>query len=475
MSFQKKPPVVTIMGHVDHGKTSLLDFIRKSKLASKEVGEITQAMAAYQIEHKGEKITFIDTPGHAAFSKMRSRGAKVADIVVLVVAANDGVMPQTKESLKIIKEAGVPFIVAINKIDLPEAGVDKVKTQLTENEVFVEGYGGETVAVPLSAKTGEGVDQLLEMILLTAEMEDLKADPEGEFKAEIIESKADKFCGAVASLIIENGTLKKGMEISADGVVAKVRMLKDDFGQPREKAFPGDPALVLGFSHVPQVGALVIAGGSGKVEEAGVAFAKASANPKEEGKLKIILKTDVTGSLEALLGCLPSEVQVVGQGIGEINESDILSAKNLHTEIYTFNLSTNGSVEKLAETEGVIIKDYKIIYDLIKDLEERVLKILTPTIDRKILGKAEIIAVFEMKGEKVAGAKVLEGKINKKGPVMLKRGETVIGEAKIASMREQKQDINEASAGMEFGLVLKEKVDFDKGDVILSYSLEEKQ
>ena len=474
MSLQKKPPVVAIMGHVDHGKTTLLDFIRKSKLAAKEVGEITQATAAYQIEHKGEKITFIDTPGHAAFSQMRRRGAKVADIVVLVVAANDGVMPQTKESIKIIKEAKVPFIVAINKIDLPEAAVDKVKTQLAEDEVLVEGYGGKVVAVPLSAKTGEGVDQLLEMILLTAEMEGLKADPEGEFKAEIIESKADKFCGSIASLMVENGTLKKGMEISADGVTAKVRMLKNDLGESIEKALPGDPALVLGFCHVPQVGALVITGGSDKTEEAGAAFAASLVNPKEESKLKIILKTDVAGSLEAILSCLPSEIEVVRQGIGEINESDVLSAKNLKAEIYTFNLSISGSVEELAETEGVKIKNYRIIYDLLKDLEGRVLKIIAPTIDRKILGKAEILAVFEMKGEKIAGAKVLEGKINKKGPVMIKRGEAVVGETKIVSMREQKQDINEAGAGMEFGLVFSGKVDFEKGDMVLSYSLEEK-
>ncbi len=216
MALQKKPPVVTIMGHVDHGKTTLLDFIRKTKLAAKEVGEITQTIGAYQIEFEDRKITFIDTPGHEVFREMRSRGARVADLVVLVVAANDGVMPQTKESIKIIQEAGVPFLVAINKIDLPDAMMEKIKTQLSEVEVFVEGYGGKIVALPISAKTGEGVDQLLEMILLTTDMEDLKADPEGNFEAFVIESKADKLCGSVVNLVIKNGSLKKGDEIDVD-------------------------------------------------------------------------------------------------------------------------------------------------------------------------------------------------------------------------------------------------------------------
>ncbi len=215
MALQKKPPVVTIMGHVDHGKTSLLDYIRKTKLAAREAGEITQATSAYQIKVGEEKITFIDTPGHQAFSQMRSRGAKIADIVVLVVAANDGVMEQTKESIKIIKEADVPFLVAVNKIDLPEASIDKVKTQLAEAEVYVEGFGGNIVAVPISAKTGEGIDQLLEMILLTAELENLQADPQGDFEAFVIESKADKRCGSVVSLIVKNGTLNKG-----DGILS---------------------------------------------------------------------------------------------------------------------------------------------------------------------------------------------------------------------------------------------------------------
>ncbi len=475
MSLQKKPPVVTIMGHVDHGKTTLLDYLRKTKLAAKEFGAITQAIGAYQIEYKGEKITFIDTPGHAAFSKMRGRGARIADIVVLVVAANDGVMPQTKESLKIIKETDVPFIVAINKIDLPEASVDKVKTELAENEVLVEGYGGKTVAVPLSAKTGEGVDQLLEMILLTAEIEGLKADPAGKFEAEVIESKADKFCGPVATLIIKNGSLKKGDQIAAAGALAKVKMLRDEWGKVREAAYPGEPVLVLGFYHLPPVGAVVTA--LGEAEAPSLTPSPAKLAPDQEAaepKLKIILKADVLGSLEALLGCLPSEIQVVEKGVGEISDSDVLLAKNWGADIYAFNLSARGDIKKLAETEKVKIKTYQTIYDLLKEAEERILKILEPTIDRKILGKAEIIATFEMKGEKIAGSRVLEGKINKSQPVILERGDKILTETKILSMKQQKQDVNEVAAGGELGMVLAGKVDFKPGDMILSYSLEEK-
>lgn len=474
MSLQKKPPVVTIMGHVDHGKTSLLDYIRKTKLVAKEFGEITQAIGAYQVEFKGEKITFIDTPGHAAFTKMRSRGASVADVIVLVIAANDGIMPQTRESLKIIKEANVPFIVAINKIDLSEALADKVKAQLAEDKVLVEGYGGKVVAVPISAKTGQGVDQLLEMILLTAEMENLQADPVGELKAEVIESKADKFCGSVATVIIKNGTLKRNDLISADGITAKVRMIKNEWGKPVEEALPGDPVLVLGFRSVPAVGAIV---SFGEKEMSGVktTIPKTKVDAEvEKKKLKIILKTDVTGSLEVLLGCLPEEVQVMGQGAGEINDSDVLLAKTLGAEIYTFNLPVSGNVAKLAETENVKVKEFKIIYDLLENLEERISKIMKPTVDQKILGKAEIIATFKMKGERIAGAKVLEGKINKKEPVIVERGTRVIAETKIVSLKQQKQDVNEVTSGSEFGVVFSGKVDFEKGDMILSASLEKK-
>ena len=476
MALQKKPPVVTIMGHIDHGKTSLLDFIRKSRMTAKEVGGITQSIGAYQIKLGEEKITFIDTPGHEAFREMRSRGAKVADLVVLVVAANDGVMPQTEESIKMIKEAKVPFLVALNKIDLPDSAPEKVKMQLAEKEVFVEGYGGTTVALPVSAKTGEGVDQLLEMILLMAEMENLQADPEGEFEAVVIESKADKLCGPLVNLIVKNGSLKKGDRIQAAGISAKVKMLRDEWGKPKPVALPADPVQVLGFSALPPVGSLVTSAvlvvTAGKEEPAGD-FSPVGQTREEgqgEGKvLKIILKTDVAGSLEAICSCLPEGIEIFTKGVGEITESDVLLAKTVGAEIYGFNLSLSPGIKKLAETEKVRIATYKIIYDLLRELSERVLHCQAP--ERRVLGKAEILAIFEIKGEKVAGGRVLEGKINKLNPVLLKRGEVEIAETKIVSLKEQKQDINEVEQGSEFGAIFADKLDFQVGDVLISYNL----
>lgn len=462
MSLQKKPPVVTIMGHVDHGKTTLLDFIRKTKLASKEFGEITQSIGAYQISIGNQKITFIDTPGHKAFSQMRCRGAQAADLIVLVVAANDGVMQQTKESIEIIKEAKIPFIVAINKIDLPEASVEPIKKQLSESQVFVEGYGGDVVTVPISAKTGEGVDQLLEMILLTAELQDLKADPQGIFEACVIESRADKFCGPLIDLIVKNGSLKKGDSIQIDGTIAKVKMLRDEWGKIKEIALPSDPVQVLGFSCLPKAGTKALE-----------KEAPAEKNSEENKKtLKIILKADVLGSLEAIFGCLPKEIEVVEKSSGEITQSDIMLAKTLRAEIYGFNTPISTNIVKLAETEKVSVKSYRIIYDLLKDLEER---LKAPAKDQKnytVLGKAEILAIFEMKGEKIAGGRVLEGKINKNSPVVVEREGVELGRVKIVSLKEQKQDINEAAAPSEFGAILTGKLDFREGDMLLSVSLE---
>ncbi len=471
MALQKKPPVVTIMGHVDHGKTSLLDYIRKTKVAAGEAGEITQAIGAYQVELSGQKITFIDTPGHEAFIKMRQRGAQVSDIVVLVVAANDGVMPQTKESIKIIKQAGVPFVVAISKIDLPDASIDKVKAQLAENEVFVEGYGGDTVVVPVSAKTGQGVDQLLEMIILTADMAGFQANPEAELKAVVIESKFDKLCGPTATLIVQNGQLREGTLLWVSGICSRTKMLKDYCGKLIQKAFPGDPVLVLGFSSLPSVGTEV---GSCQIElKQKQEVEKPKITDKQKPILKILLKADAFGSLEAVSGCLPDNIEVMEKSVGEIKESDVLLAKTLKAEIYGFNLPVSSSVEKLAQAEKVKVRTFNIIYDLLQNIEKRVLKLLSPDIDRKILGRAEILQVFEMKGQKIAGCRVTEGKINKSFPVSIKRKEEILSDVKIISLKEQKQDINEASEGTELGAVFNRKVDFLPGDVVISYSLEE--
>lgn len=473
MALQKKPPVVTIMGHVDHGKTSLLDFIRKTKVAAFEHGEITQAIGAYQIEIQNQKITFIDTPGHEAFMKMRQRGAAAADIVVLVVAATDGVMPQTKESIKIIKEVNVPFLLAINKIDLPEASIDKVKTQLAEAEVFIEGYGGDIVAVPISAKTGQGIDQLLEMILLTAEMADLKADIEAGLEAVVIESKFDKLIGAAATMIVKNGRIKKGDVVWIGGKSSKLRMLKNSQGKMISEALPGDPVLATGFDQLPPVGSVVSSKmiGEKKSEETGET--DKTVKLEEKPKFKIILKADVDGSLEAVFNSLSKNVEVLEKSVGEINQSDVLLAKTLNAEIFGFNIKSFPNIEKLAQSEKVKIRTYDIIYDLLQDIEKKATKFLKPENDRKILGRAEICKVFDMKGQKIAGCKTVEGKINKNSSVMIKRGENTLFNTRIVSFKEQKQDINEASAGTEFGAVFGGKLDFQPGDMVISYGLEE--
>lgn len=475
MSVQKKPPVVTIMGHVDHGKTSLLDYIRRTKLAEKEYGQITQAIGAYQIEVNGKKITFIDTPGHQAFAAMRARGAKAADLVVLVVSGVDGVMPQTIESIKLILENKVPFLVALTKSDLPEFSADRVKAQLLENEVFVEGYGGNTVIIPVSSKTGAGIDQLLEMILLMTDMEELKADSSAKLQAVVVESKADKFCGCLATIIIQNGTLRVGDKICDGENYAKVKLMRDSKGQPVAEALPGQPVVVLGFSKLPKVGGLIktidrdfIQNSSGKDE----VKSDVSTDP-DERKQRIIIKADTFGSLEAILGCLPKEISVVNSSIGEIKESDIYSAKILNADIYGFNLNIPASVEKLSHAEKVKIKTFKVIYDLLLAVDVKIKQAVDPKLARRVLGKAEVLTSFDMKGQKIAGAKVVEGKISRKYPVFLTRNQEEIGEARIISLKQQKLDVNEVEAGQEFGLVLDKKFDFFLGDVITSFNLEE--
>lgn len=471
---QEKPPVVTIMGHVDHGKTSLLDYIRKTNVASREFGQITQAIGSYQIVHQGRKVTFIDTPGHEAFSQMRSRGAHVADLVVLVVSASDGVMPQTKESIKLLKQTQIPFIVAINKIDLPEASPDKVKGQLAENEVLVEEYGGNIVCIPISAKTGQGVDQLLEMIILSTDMADLKADPDGCFYGEVVEAKADKFSGLMVTVIVKQGTLRKGDLLVVSGITGKAKMIRDWRGQPVNTALPGDPVVIIGLEKLPPVGSLISKPGEAIDGIACEAVFSPRSNAVEvENKIKIILRTDVLGSLEAITCCLPPEVAIISEAVGEINEADVTQAKSYGAEIITFNLNCPSSVHKLAEIEEVKITNYKIIYDLFKYLEERVLKMLEPTIDKKVMGKAEIKAVFDIKGETVLGCRVIEGKINRTNPVCVQRDNKVLLEAKPKSLKEGKQDINEALTGQEFGITLSKTVDFLAGDMLISYSLEQ--
>jgi len=479
---QKRPPIVAVLGHVDHGKTSLISKIYEKDLTKKEFGGISQHIGAYQIKIKNapsktagqkkpkiQKITFIDTPGHVTFSQMRSRGAKVADLAILVVAADEGVKPQTLESLKHIQEANIPFLVAANKIDLPNINLDWLKGNLAENGILVEGWGGNVVFVPVSAKTGKGIDDLLEMILLLWEMEEVKSDPEGDLEAVVIESKLDPKKGPLATILVRSGSLKVGEKIRAEEVGGKIRAMFDDKGKRVTIAYPGEAVEILGFSKAPLVGSKIF---RGSLEERLPFPSKPKALKKEkeeEKKIKIILKADTQGTLEAILGSLPQEVRIIFSGIGNVNKSDVLLAKTSEAQIIGFNVKASGMVEKLAETEGVEIKTYNIIYELLEDLEKKVLKILEPTIDEEILGQAKIIAEFIVRNQRVAGCKVEEGEIEKNSPLHLKREGKIIADCQIISMKLGKKDIQRAKKGEEFGMILSCPVDFKIGDMLISY------
>lgn len=462
----QRAPIVAILGHVDHGKTTLLDYIRSAHIAEREAGGITQSIGAYQAEFKGKKLTFIDTPGHAAFAKMRSRGAVTADVVVLVVAADDSVQPQTVESIKHIKAANVPYVVAINKIDKPDANPEVVKAKLTEHEVFVEGYGGNVPFVLLSGKTGKGVDTLLETILLLAELEELPYNPDGELQAPIIEAKLDPKRGNLVSVIIQSGTIKVGQEVEIAQVKSKVRAMIGDLGQNVTVATPGMPVQILGLTQLPRVGEVI--GEVGKTKE-WVAEADLDESVVPEKQLKIMVKADTIGSLEAILGSLTPEVKVVASATGEINEGDVLLASTTQSLILGFNAKASASVLKLAETEGVVIKSYKIIYELLEYLEKKVLKLMEPSIDEDELGKATIIKVFEINGEKIAGARVESGRFETGDTIHLLKADKTQKDARVKSLRIGHEEVKKVPAGTECGILLFPNLDLREKEVIISY------
>ncbi len=506
-----KTPVITILGHVDHGKTTLLDTIRGTDVASAEAGGITQKIGAFQIEHKGRKITFIDTPGHEAFAKMRSRGADVADIAILVVAANDGVQPQTKESIAHIKAAGIPYLVAITKIDMPHISVDKVKKQLSVAGVQTEDYGGDVVCVQVSAKEKIGIDDLLETIFLIWEMQNEdkkpktqkikksrkesekgkakteKIDENQENKFVVIESYIDNKKGPVIHAIVKSGTFKTGDTIYIDTIVGKIRALVNDKGQKLEKAAAGDPVEIMGFSEVPPVGSVgstsnVIPARPEKILDSGSQHDNVpvmSENPDENKtdnqvtepelkKLPIILRADNEGSLEAIKASLPAEITLILSGTGNINESDILLAKTCHAFVVGFNTHTDKSVAKLAETEGVMMKTYEIIYELLAEVQEVADSINEVVATEKIVGRAVILQDFLGTKFRIAGCRVMEGKFNVGDKVRVQRGEKLIGEAKIASIKVFKEDVQRASMGQECGIVFAPELDFRVKDDIIS-------
>ncbi len=470
-----RSPIVAILGHVDHGKTTLLDYIRTTKVADREAGGITQSIGAYQAEFKGKSITFIDTPGHAAFRQMRSRGATVADIVVLVVAADDSVKPQTIESIKHIKEAGVPYVVAINKTDKPDANVEVVKAELTQQEVFVEGYGGNTPFVLISGKTGAGVDTLLETILLLAELEELPYTPELALEAPIIEAKLDQKRGILASLILKSGTLQVGDTVSAGSTTGKIRAIFNDLGKNIPEATPGMPVQVLGFTALPKVGEVVKHGGAieakpeTELEPSDSTEPLDSAEPVDTKELRVILKADSAGSLEAIKNSFAPEVKIITSGTGEISEGDILHAAATGAIVLGFNLKIASSVLKLGETEGVVVKSYKIIYELLEYIEKKILKLMEPTIDEDELGRATILKVFEMNGQKIAGARVESGRLETGDTIHLNKADKTIKDARIKSLRIGKEETSKVSSGTECGILLFPNLDVREKEIIIAY------
>ncbi len=494
----KRPPIVAVMGHVDHGKTSLLDAFRKTNVVAGEAGGITQSIGAYQIEFNGEKITFIDTPGHAAFTQMRARGAQATDIAILVVAADDGVMPQTVEAINHIKAAGVPVIVAINKMDKPEANPDRIKQQLAEYNILPEEWGGDAICVPISAKTGMGLDDLKQAILLVSEMLDLKANPDKMATAVVIEAELDKNRGAVASVIVENGTLHVGDSIMSGLTYGKVRAMFSDKGKPIKEALPSTPVEILGLNEVPSAGDQVYAVDESLskqvIQERITNIKKQRAsqssgvtldnfmNRVQEGALKnlnIIIKADTMGSVEALKNTLAgikndeAKVNIVHSGAGAVTESDVDLAKTTESIIISFNQKPVAKAKILADKNKVQIKEYKIIYEVVDDITNAINGMLSVKYEEVYIGLAEIRMVFKLStAGKVAGSYIKDGKAARNAIVYIKRGNEEIGQSTIESLKIVKDEKAEVQKGFECGIKLRDNIDFKEGDLIEIYSKE---
>ena len=495
----ERPPVVTVMGHVDHGKTTLLDTIRNTDVAAREKGGITQHIGAYKIKlDNGKEITFLDTPGHEAFTTLRARGSKVADIAVLVVAADDGVRPQTIEAINHAKSADLPIIVAINKIDKPGADPERVKRELSQYELIPEEWGGDTIMVPISAKTGQNVEELLENILLVSEILELKANPEKPAIGTVIESKLDPKRGPVATVLVQNGTLKRGDYFVAGLTWGKVRAMFDDRGNQVKEASPGTPVEILGFQEVPQAGDRFVVMKSEREarqlaeqrkqkheEELLAKKAKLRLENLEGAKeVNIILKADVQGSLEAIIKTLEElsekfedvSINIVHAGLGAITEGDVMLASASNGIVIGFNVRPDAAARRAAEEEGVEIKTYGIIYDIIDDLEKALKGMLEPTTREEILGTAEVKAIFRVKGVgTVAGCLVTDGVIRRNAKARLVRDGVVIYDGEISSLKRYKDDVKEVSKGYECGLTLKDFNDIKPGDVIEAYEIVEEK
>ena len=496
-----RPPVVCVMGHVDHGKTSLLDAIRDTRVTDREAGGITQKIGAYIVNVKDRKITFLDTPGHEAFTAMRMRGAKSTDIAILVVAADDGVMPQTVEAINHAKAAGVEIIVAVNKIDKPNANVERVKQELSEYELIPEDWGGSTIFVPVSAHTHEGIDDLLDMILLTADVLELKANPKRNVRGVVIEAELDKGRGVVATVLVQKGTLHVGDPVACGPCYGKVRAMTDEYGKHLKKAGPSTPVEIQGLSAVPTGGEIFMSFDSEKeahsFAETFIAEEKKSLIDEtrsrmsldglftkiQEGKVKeldIIVKADVQGSVEAVkqsLEKLSNEevvVKVIHGGVGAINESDVTLAAASNAVIIGFNVRPDAVAKQTADTQGVDIRLYNVIYNAIEDVEDAMKGMLEPVFEEKVTGHAEVRQIFKSSGVgNIAGSIVTDGTLERDSGARIFRGDDMIYEGKLISLKRFKDDVKEVKSGFECGLVFEGFGEFLEGDRIECYKMVE--
>ena len=478
-----RPPVVVILGHVDHGKSSILEKIKDLKITEKESGGITQHIAAYEIEHHDKKITFIDTPGHEAFDAMRSRGAKVADIAILVIAGEEGIKPQTKEAIFHIKEAGIPMIVAINKTDKPGADPEKVKRELIAEDVLVESMGGEIPSVETSAETGKGIPELLELILLIAEMEDLKADHGKRAEGIVIESHLNSNRGHTATLILQNGVLKLGDILGTSSAAWKVKIIEDFQGNPIDQALPSMPFILLGFENVPGVGEQFKV--FPDIEQAKKEIKKIEKivfeKPKEGQRvLKIILKADVLGSIEAIkrvLKDIPQEkavINILKSEVGEINESDVKLAYSSEAKIIGFRTKPNQIAQKLALREKISIINFEVIYELAHAVRQALEKKVAHETVRNDLGKVKILAIFKTdKNNQIIGGKVIEGEVKRGVNLEVYRNEELVGKGKIVKLQKDKKEIGEVGKGSECGILFQGDIEVEEKDILQAY-LEEK-
>ena len=498
-NLQPRPPVVTVMGHVDHGKTRLLDAIRQTDVMATEAGAITQHIGAYQVKVDEQKITFLDTPGHEAFTAMRAHGAQITDIIILVVAADDGIMPQTVEAINHARAAEVPIIVALNKIDKPEADQERVKQQLAEAGLVIEEWGGDIVCVPISAKEKIGIQELLENLLVVAEVEELKANPAGPASGVVVEAEMDKNRGPLATILMNSGTLKPADTVVVGGTWGRVRAMFNDLGKQVKKAGPATPVEIMGLDSVPQAGDILTAVAS---EQQAQSMLEKHRRGEEEGTsvssrvvslhdlydkissgqvkgLNVILKADVQGSIEPirssleLLSTNEVQVRIIHSGTGNVSESDVMLATASHGLIIGFGVGTDEAARRQASTEGIDIRHYDVIYNVVDDVEKALKGLLEPELVEVIEGHAEVRAVFSaVKGVQVAGIYVLDGKVSRNSSVRVRRGEEVISDTTVSSLRRFKDDVREVATGYECGISVKDFDNFQVGDLLEFYRID---